>query len=84
MFDWINEYYEGKAINFHDGLASEKDSILFKYNAGDGIHVNNKGHKILYERVIEKSIPDSLCNLSAIPIARKKPPIDRSVYEATQ
>ena len=84
MFDWINKYYQGKAINFHDGLASEKDSIIFKYNAGDGIHVNNKGHKILYERVIEKSIPDSLCNLSVVPIAEKKKPIYRSVYEATQ
>jgi len=79
MFDWINKYYGGKAINFHDGLASDKDSILFKYNAGDGIHVNNKGHAILYERVIAKSIPDTLCNLS-VPVAQKKSPITRATY----
>jgi len=82
MFDWINQYYKGKAINFHDGLASEKDSILFKYNAGDGIHVNNKGHRILYERVIGRSIPDTLCKLSAVPIAQKNPSAYRNISEA--
>ena len=82
MFNWINQYYEGKAINFHDGLASEKDSILFKYNAGDGIHVNNKGHRILYERVIGRSIPDTLCKLSAVPIAQKNPSAYRNISEA--
>jgi lysophospholipase L1-like esterase len=79
MFDWINKYYGGKAINFHDGIASEKDSILFKYNAGDGIHVNNKGHKILYERVIGRSIPDTLCKTS-VPVAQKKSPTARESY----
>jgi len=70
MFDWINTYYQEKAINFHDGLASQKDSILFRFNAGDGIHLNNHGHKILYDRVMQKSIPDVLCKES-VPIARR-------------
>ena len=69
MINWIQSYYGEYAINFYDSLASEKDSILFKYNAGDGIHLDNKGHKILYSRVIKKSIPDALCALQP-PIAQ--------------
>ena len=62
LFTWIQSFYKGHSIDFQNGLASDKDSILFKYNAGDGIHLNDAGHKVLYQRVVAKSIPDSLCN----------------------
>jgi lysophospholipase L1-like esterase len=61
LYTWINTYYKQKSIDFNRGLASSKDSILFKYNAGDGIHLNDAGHKILYNRVVAEDIPDSLC-----------------------
>ncbi|MGI8950197.1 MAG: SGNH/GDSL hydrolase family protein [Chitinophagaceae bacterium] len=61
LFAWIKNYYQEKSINFWVGLASQKDSILFKYDSGDGIHFNNRGHEILYQRVIAEHIPDSLC-----------------------
>jgi len=80
MFDWINSYYQDKAIDFYDRLASAKDSIKFKFDAGDGIHVNNKGHEILYKRVIEKSIPDVLCS-SLVPVAQLNSPITKSIYK---
>lgn len=62
LFTWIENFYKGHSIDFQNGLASAKDSILFKYNAGDGIHLNDAGHKVLYQRVVAKNIPDSLCN----------------------
>ena len=62
LFDWIENYYQGKSIDFYTGLASAKDSILYKYDSGDGIHVNDGGHRILYRRVLHEQIPDSLCN----------------------
>jgi len=69
MYDWIMEHYGGNAIDFHTGLATEKDSIIEKYSAGDGIHVNNLGHKKIYNRVVKESIPDSLCAVqSFVPI----------------
>lgn len=72
LYNWITSYYQGKSVDFHTGLASEKDSILQKYSAGDGIHVNNLGHEKLYNRMVKESIPDSLCAAqSLIPIAEK-------------
>ena len=66
LYNWIMQYYKEKAIDFHTGLASDKDSILFKYNSGDGIHVNDAGHHILYNRVTRENIPDSLCKLNQV------------------
>lgn len=45
------------AINFFDGLADPVTySILPAYDAGDGIHLNNAGHDILFQRVRDKNI----------------------------
>jgi lysophospholipase L1-like esterase len=44
------------AINFWDGIVNPADfTILPEYNA-DGIHLNNNGHNILFNRVLEKNI----------------------------
>ncbi len=61
LFTWIESFYKEKAIDFYTGLASNKDSILYKFDSGDGIHLNNRGHKILYDRVVAQNIPDTLC-----------------------
>jgi len=69
LYEWINSFYKEKSVDFQTGLASAKDSILFKYNSGDGIHLNDAGHKVLYNRVVAENIPDSLCNrINAIPL----------------
>lgn len=64
LFTWIKAYYGAKSIDFFTGIESNKDSILFKYNSGDGIHPNDLGHDILYQRVAAEKIPDSLCKRS--------------------
>lgn len=64
MMDWIYSQFGNKAIDFWDTLANPDGSIDSAYNA-DGIHVNNAGHQILFERVVAKDIPDSLCVKSA-------------------
>jgi lysophospholipase L1-like esterase len=70
LFTWITNFYKTHSIDFQNGLASPKDSILFKYNAGDGIHLNDAGHRVLYQRVVAKDIPDSLCNaVNRIPLS---------------
>jgi hypothetical protein len=44
-------------INFWDGLFNPSDSsILLAYSSGDKIHFNDKGHRILFERVLAKNI----------------------------
>ena len=77
LFTWIKSYYKEKSIDFHTGLASAKDSILFKYDSGDGIHVNDAGHKILFHRVVGEDIPDSLCNINTKVEVTKNVPISR-------
>lgn len=64
LFNGIQSYYGGYSIDFHTCLASAKDSILFQYDSGDGIHLNDAGHEILFQRVVAENIPDSLCAAS--------------------
>ena len=44
-------------INFWDGMFNPADSsILAEYSAGDGIHFNNAGHRVLFERILAKNV----------------------------
>ncbi|HYJ62829.1 MAG TPA: SGNH/GDSL hydrolase family protein [Parafilimonas sp.] len=84
LYDWIMSFYGKKAIDFHTGLASAADSILYKYSAGDGIHLDDRGHERLYVRVVNESIPDSLCNLNmSVPIAKQSPAINKNNISGT-
>lgn len=60
MKSWIETYYGDRSIDFWTGIATAKDSISSQFHV-DGIHVNNAGHEIFYERVLAKDIPDTLC-----------------------
>ncbi|MEZ4983684.1 MAG: SGNH/GDSL hydrolase family protein [Saprospiraceae bacterium] len=59
--DSILQIYGDQAIEFWDGIAEEDGHILAAYNAGDGVHLNNAGHAILFERVFAKGIQDIDC-----------------------
>uniref|UniRef100_A0A7V2ZKP6 T9SS type A sorting domain-containing protein n=1 Tax=Ignavibacterium album TaxID=591197 RepID=A0A7V2ZKP6_9BACT len=49
--------YNSLAIDFWNGLAQPNGYILPQYNSGDGIHLNNAGHRILYERASAEIFP---------------------------
>lgn len=51
MTDSTFARYGDFAIDFWHGLAAADGTILPQYNSGDGIHLNNAGHRLLYERV---------------------------------
>lgn len=63
--DSINRYFGNRAIDFWSGLANAQNTIDSLYNSGDGVHVNNRGHRLLFNRVRQKQIADSL--VSALP-----------------
>jgi len=44
------------AINFWSGTASNNNDILPQYDSGDGVHMNNAGHRLLVNRVIAEDI----------------------------
>ncbi|AXY76555.1 hypothetical protein D3H65_22270 [Paraflavitalea soli] len=53
----INRFSVGNTINFWDGMFNPSDtSILPIYAAGDNIHFNNAGHRVLFERVKAKNV----------------------------
>ncbi|KAA2239794.1 T9SS type A sorting domain-containing protein [Chitinophaga agrisoli] len=66
MRDTINKYFGNKAIDFWTGLGDANGYILADYNSGNGVELNAAGHRILFERVQGKFIPDSVCALNSL------------------
>lgn len=61
-----------KAVDFWNDIANPDGTIKSQYNSGDGIHLNNAGHRILFERVAAKAIPDVVTGIpEALPGAPK-------------
>ena len=59
--DAITSIYANKAIDFWNDIAGTDDKILPLLNDGDGIHVNNDGHDILFNKVLSKNIDVTAC-----------------------
>jgi len=58
--DSILLIYGENAINVWDGLAQTNGMILSQFNSGDGIHLNDKGHRFIFNKVVERGIWDTL------------------------
>ncbi len=61
--DSILAIYGERAIDFWTDLAAPNGFIDSLYDVGDGIHINNAGHRILYERVLAKGIDTIDCTI---------------------
>ncbi|NQT25831.1 T9SS type A sorting domain-containing protein [candidate division KSB1 bacterium] len=59
--DSIFAIYGDYAIDFWNGLAEPNGYILDVFDSGDGTHLNDQGHRFLYQRVMEKVDMDSIC-----------------------
>ncbi|MBN2012764.1 T9SS type A sorting domain-containing protein [candidate division KSB1 bacterium] len=59
MRDSILSIYGDHAINVFDPLAYEDGTIKGVYNSGDGVHLNNAGHKVIFEKVVEAEVWES-------------------------
>ncbi|MBI5647825.1 MAG: SGNH/GDSL hydrolase family protein [Ignavibacteriae bacterium] len=57
---WILRQYAGRALDFWDSVATPEGFIRPELDFGDGVHVNNAGHAILFERLRAAAIPDTL------------------------
>jgi hypothetical protein len=47
--DSILQRFPDRSVNFWSGLTTSQGKLREQFNAGDGIHVNNDGHRVLYE-----------------------------------
>ena len=56
MRDSILAIYGENAVNIFDELATETGGLKPSYDIGDGIHVNNAGHKYIYDQIVGSGI----------------------------
>lgn len=66
--DSILARYGNQTINFWDSLATPEGLLSSIYNAGDGIHVNNAGHQLLFTRVQTVNLPAQLAPLPQLTV----------------
>ncbi|MEE9429944.1 MAG: SGNH/GDSL hydrolase family protein [Melioribacteraceae bacterium] len=57
-----NKFYKDfeNVIDFWSSIVTSDNKINDIYNSGDGIHLNNKGHKLLFQRVRDSKYLDKL------------------------
>ncbi len=67
--DSIHSVYGDKAIDFWTTISNDDGYINSLYDSGDGIHLNDDAHKILFDRVVAKDI------LSHVEIKELKYPV---------
>jgi len=60
MRDWIRTRFTVKSIDFWTDLAESDGRIIAGYDAGDGVHLNDPAHALLFERVRNSGIPESI------------------------
>ncbi len=59
--DWVILRFGNKAIDFWTTIANSNGTINATFDAGDGIHLNNYGHHIIFSRAVEERIWDTIC-----------------------
>lgn len=60
--------YGTYSINFWDDISDEDGYILSNLNSGDGVHLNNDGHSLLFAKVSEKNLHELGCNSTSLGI----------------
>ena len=58
MIDATYTMFKDFTIDLWSGFADENGRIEEKYNSGDGIHLNDLAHRIIFERIMAKNIPE--------------------------
>lgn len=63
--DSIFSFFGNFAIDFWTTIAGNDNLPNPLYDSGDGIHLNDAGHRILFERVVQKNIPTQIMDTCA-------------------
>lgn len=59
--DSVLTLYQDHAIDFWTGMATVSGHIKPEFDSGDGVHLNNQGHRALCERVNYKDLDTVFC-----------------------
>jgi len=60
MRDSTFSHFGSKAIDFWTGIAREDGTIDSRFDCGDGVHLNDVGHRVLFERVVDVGVLDKM------------------------
>lgn len=67
----IMQRYAPRAVDFYDSLGMPDGRFHPAFNSGDGIHTNNRGHMLLFKRVVAAdfvTVPTALAAADGSPI----------------
>lgn len=62
--DSILHYFGNHAIDLFTPLADSVSWLLPHYGSGDGIHLNDTGHRLIFETVVNLGFIENQCNAS--------------------
>ncbi|HMS97525.1 MAG TPA: SGNH/GDSL hydrolase family protein [Saprospiraceae bacterium] len=62
--DSILHYFGNHAIDLFTPLADSVSWLLPKYGSGDGIHLNDAGHRLIFETVVNLDFIEKQCDVS--------------------
>ncbi len=54
MRDSTYSIWGDNTLDFWTGIADNDGNVISKFDSGDGVHLNNAGHKVLFNRVVNK------------------------------
>lgn len=60
MRDTIIAHFSPYVLDFWTGLALTNNSLDPFYDSGDGVHLNDKGHRLLFQRARDENLPNYL------------------------
>lgn len=83
LLDATEARYGSHAIDFWRGLAAEDGTLRPDYDSGDGIHLNSRGHALLFERVRAANIVGAADPQVAAAHRRRKALIDSLLARMT-
>ena len=58
--------FQDRAINFWDGFQTAANGLDASFDSGDGVHMNNAGHRVLFNRVLASEIPAFLIDSKTV------------------
>lgn len=64
--DAIISTYSANSIDFWTDIADVDGTILDNLDFGDGVHLNDAGHELLFNKVLDKNINNTSCDTNTL------------------
>ncbi|MFC6997195.1 GDSL-type esterase/lipase family protein [Rufibacter roseus] len=72
MVQATRDKFGDNTIDFWTGFPDETNQMKTIYNSGDGVHMNNLAHRILFDRVVGMNIDQAIINNDPLGISKER------------